>query len=314
MLKSDTRMCEELELVRKSLAPLECDKDHHEPPFGLAAATCRRVEAVRVERLHPADRRAALSADGVAQPRRAFFGWTLVDMAVAAAILIAAGMLFLPALSHSRFNAQVANCQNNLQTIGRALGDYANRNGDMYPTIHDKGKLSVAGMYAPQLVQKGHIAAQDKEKIFRCSLSAGCRDAAPLPTMEELQNATTEQLPNLLRNAGGSYGYTLGYRDARGNYHPTERLEEKGRKGRMNFPIMADAPCPRRGYQQSSNHDGVGQNVLYDDGHVRFVPTCHLNDAGSTDQDFYHNDAGQVAPGASISDAVIGGSDTRVEP
>ena len=41
LLGSDTRLREDLELARKTLTPLACDRDHHEPPFGLAASTCR---------------------------------------------------------------------------------------------------------------------------------------------------------------------------------------------------------------------------------------------------------------------------------
>ena len=300
LLGSDARMCEELELMRKALAPLECDKGLHEPPIGLAETTCRRVASLRVERVHPADRRAAVAVGGgEARPRRTLFGWSLVDLAVAAAILVAGGMLFFPAVNQSRFNAQVARCQNNLAKIGSALTSYSSQNGDTYPAI-PTGHLSAAGMYAPQLVDKGLIAKEDKERIFRCRTSEpGRPEAAPIPMMEELRNATPDEAKKLLPLAGGSYGFTLGYKNENGVYQPTKRL------GRVNFPIMSDAPCPKLGYQQSSNHGGFGQNVLYDDGHVRYTTTSHQID-GSTDPDFFHNDSGQVDSGNHANDAVIG--------
>jgi len=305
MLSSDARLQEELQLAHKAVAPLACDREHHEPPLGLAAMTCRKVASVRVERVHPAERRAAISAGSVIRPRRSFFGWSLVDVAVAAGILIAAGMLFFPAINHSRFNAQVARCQNNLATIGRALTDYSAKDPQgSYPVIPVSGQLSAAGMYAPKLLQAGHISQRDAN-VFRCSLdSCGQPKIVPIPTMEELESAAPEQALQLVRHAGGSYGYTLGHTDDQGIYHPTRRLS------RTNFPIMSDAPCPKLGFNQSSNHGGYGQNVLYDDSHVRYTTTSHQLD-GSDDPDFFHNDAGEVAAGKHVDDAVIGCSSAR---
>lgn len=306
LLGSDARLREEMELAHKALTPLKCDQDHLEPPPGLAAMTCRKVASVRVERVHPTQRRVTLSAEGAVRPRRSLFGWSLVDVAVAAGILIAAGMLILPALNHSRFNAQVARCQNNLATIGRALGDYSTKDPQgNYPVIPVSGHLSAAGLYAPKLIHSGHIA-QEKANVFRCSLDGTCKqpDIVPIPTMTELEGASKDQARKLLRHTGGSYGYTLGYMDSDGVYHPTQR------RGRTNFPIMSDAPCPKLGYGQSSNHGGYGQNVLYDDGHVRYTTTSHQID-GTTDPDFFHNDAGEVAAGTHVNDAVIGCSSAR---
>lgn len=304
-LGSDARLREEMELAHKAIEPLKCDREHLEPPPGLAAMTCRRVAAVRVERVHPAERRMSLSAEGAVRLRRSLFGWSFVDVAVAAGILIAAGMLILPALNHSRFNAQLARCQNNLGTIGRAMGDYSAKDPQgNYPVIPVSGHLSAAGLYAPKLIQSGHIA-QEKANVFSCSLD-GCKqqDIVPIPTMTELEGASKDQARKLLRHAGGSYGYTLGHMDSDGVYHPTQR------RGRTNFPIMSDAPCPKLGYGQSSNHGGYGQNVLYDDGHVRYTTTSHQID-GTTDPDFFHNDAGEVAAGNHVNDAVIGCSSAK---
>lgn len=316
LLKTDHQLCQELELIRKSLDPLECDKDHLEPPMGLAASTCKRVAALRVEKVHPADRRVAA---GGGRSRSMLFGWSLVDLAVAASIFVAAGLLLFPAIHHSRFNAQVANCQYNLRTIGSALNDYSRSNPQgAYPAIPVSQKyatggmttrMAAAGMYAPQLIERGYIPAADKDKVFRCSSSENCSRGADssVPTMADLQKASDNELPALLRRAGGSYGYTLGYHDyndAQGEYHPTVA------RGRANFPIMADAPCPKLGFNQSSNHGGYGQNVLYDDGHVRYMTTCHHSEKDA-DPDFYHNHKGNVAAGENADDAVIGWSGAK---
>ena len=58
------------------------------------------------------------------------------------------------------------------------------------------------------------------------------------------------------------------------------------------------------GYQ-SDNHGGRGQNVLFEDNHVRFVVNTITNNGGDA---FFRNHDGFVAPGVNENDSVIGGS------
>ncbi|MCE9546890.1 MAG: hypothetical protein K8T25_15550 [Planctomycetia bacterium] len=296
IVRKDAQLREELDVLRRAVSPLECDRDHHHPPTGLAANTCRRVASLRVAVVPASTRHSAANSGGRRTSSRTIFGWNLVDIAVAAAIVVAAGLLVVPAIGHSRLNAQIANCGFNLETIGKGLGRYSMKHNGEFPMIPASGKLSAAGMYAPELISSGDVA---DPKVFRCSLNDANRaEAAKIPTKEELDAASPEQLPELLKRAGGSYGYTLGYQD-HGRYFPTTS------RGRVNFPIMADSPCEKLDYRQSSNHGGQGQNVLFEDGHVRYLTTSHQPE-GCADPDFYRNNDGHVAAGKDQDDAVIG--------
>ena len=57
-----------------------------------------------------------------------------------------------------------------------------------------------------------------------------------------------------MRDAGGDYAYTLGYRDG-------DDVAGLRRDSGDLLPILADRPAAGDG--NSPNHDGAGQNVLY---------------------------------------------------
>src|SRR5437764_13788623 len=78
------------------------------PPPGLAHKTCEFIAArANSSPVTPA----ALTSERPAEPHR-HFTWS--DLLVAAAALIVAAALFFPSLEYSRFNAQIAVCQNQL--------------------------------------------------------------------------------------------------------------------------------------------------------------------------------------------------------
>ena len=94
---------------------------------------------------------------------------------------------------------------------------------------------------------------------------------------------------------GGSYGYNIGY-VSNGRYQTTKNLR------RSTFAILADAPAAASPYH-SLNHEGRGQNVLFEDVHVQYLTTCKAH--GCSDNIFV-NDDGKRAPGLHRNDAVIG--------
>jgi hypothetical protein len=74
---------------------------------------------------------------------------------------------------------------------------------------------------------------------------------------------------------------------------------------RPNYVLVGDAPSDSRPRRVSANHNGRGQNVLYEDGHIqllRELPSPRLLD------DPYHNREGWVAAGVDPDDAVLGAS------
>src|SRR5437773_2757497 len=145
-----------------------------------------------------------------AEPRRRF---TWSDFIAMAAVVAAAAALIFPALSFSRFQAQVATCQNQLRLIGFGLHGYSDLQADhSFPGPDLEGNRAAAGIVAPLLVS--HQLADSR--MFLCPASSIARDVAgfrvPLP--EEVDQAMGQQLKAMVRTMGGDYGYNLGYTDS----------------------------------------------------------------------------------------------------
>jgi hypothetical protein len=229
--------------------------------------------------------------------------WKLTDMAIAAGIFLAAATLFFPALNQSRFAARVAGCQNNLRQIGRALTEYSEMHNGYFPNVPLRGQLAVAGIYGPRLVQLRFIS--DPHLLICPDSSLAGRQDYNVPTPQQLETAEGPHLVRLQRLSGGSYGYTLGY-VVDGRYQPTKNLQRK------TFALMADAPGDAEPFN-TLNHEGHGQNVLFEDEHLQYLTTCKAH--GCNDHIFL-NDEGEQAPGMHANDAVIGGSglNLRVHP
>ncbi|HTU27396.1 MAG TPA: hypothetical protein VMF30_18445, partial [Pirellulales bacterium] len=251
-LSRDPALRQDLEAIRQKLSLLEPDQAHYTPPPGLAERTCEFV-CSRIE--------VALTPAAPAPAR-----WRLVDFAVAAAVFLAASVLFLPAISKSRFAMQVTGCQNNLRELGRSLAQFANVNGGRFPSLVHGEQQFPAGVYATKLSDNG-LLDEPSKVICPSSIQAAEVGEFHLPALDEIQRVSREKQADLFRRMGGSYGYNLGYLND-GRYFPTENLQRK------NFALMADAPdmlpsdpASRNPAQVSSaNHGRKGQNVLFEDG------------------------------------------------
>jgi hypothetical protein len=292
-LESDAEYRKELALLRRRIEPLAALRINYDPPPGLADRTCQFVAAHLTSPASAAKR---------LRPEVAPHSWigrmTKLDVVMAATVLLLATSLIFPALSNSRFSARRAACQDNLRELGSALTQYSQTNGGYFPTVPSQGKLATAGIYAPVLMQNKLITDVSRFVCPDSSLAAK-RNSFRVPTYSELELAPNSQVVDLRPTLGGSYGYNLGYtRD--GSYYPTKN------QYRDNFAIMSDSPSDRSDHQ-SENHGGFGQNVLYENGSVRFVTTSKPE--GSKD-DIFTNDAGQVAAGLQQNDSVVGASQT----
>jgi hypothetical protein len=283
-LSRDEKLRFDLERLRRSLSILEVNREQFEPPSGLAARTCQFV-AMQVNTT-------------LAPPASSGSRWRMADLVVAAGIFIAASMLFFPAIYHSRYSSQIANCENNLRRISQALADYSGLHNGYFPALSAEGPQSAAGVYAVKLMDDGLV---DEPQWFICPSSplADKLDQFHVPSRKELESVPREKLAELERLMGGSYGYNLGYLAEDGKYHPTKNLHRK------NFAILADAPVGESDKPYSLNHGGWGHNVLFEDGHVDYLKTC--NAAGCKDNIFL-NDQGKMAAGIHRDDAVIGTS------
>ena len=288
-LESDPQLQRELVLLRSGIPPLEDGRESHDPPAGLAERTCE----------HVAYRRAMLSM----QPAPASSSrWGFQDLLVAAGILLAASMLFFPAVSRSRMHAQQAACQNNLRHIARALTFYSNSYVGYLPYVPISGNLASSAVYAPRLFQDGHLV---KSRYLFCPGSATRRpNGWTVPTLEAIAATQPGKLEKLHTTMGGSYAITLGF--VAGQRYYGARHQE-----RSYFPVLADAPCVRLNMKVSANHEECGQNVLFDNWRIAFLKDCRCPRAGGCD-DMFLNADGKVGPGKNPDDSVIAPPSARL--
>ena len=294
-LGSDPDYQQALDWAREQLGRLEALRNDFLPPAGLAKRTCQLLfDPAR--RLRMARRRWTMTPVAAASYCRR--RCNLADAGVAAAILVIAGLLVAPAINGTRFQARLATCQNNLRHVGQALGEYSDKNHDLFPVVPTEGNLAAAGIYAPILTEDGFLT--EPEAVL-CPESAQARQRDfRVPSLGELRSAAGQRLSEIQQKMGGSYGYCLGFFD-HGVYQPTRNL------GRDYFAIMADAPSTDRPDYQSDNHGGLGQNVLFEDLHVEF---CSTTRPGDRSDDIFTNNNHEVAAGLDRDDAVVARSGT----
>jgi len=180
-----------------------------------------------------------------------------------------------------------------VQRVGLALQQYADLHLGLFPGVDSEKRYATAGIYAPILFDQGYI--QDA-RYFICPTSLNGEmpeDWAP-PTIEQLQQAPSEELIVLRVSMGGTYGYPLGYIN-RSKYQPPRN------QYRATFALMSDVP-DTSGEKITPNHGGRGCNVLFEDGHVVFV--SDLNSL-QIKEDIFRSDRGIVEPGRHVNDSVI---------
>jgi prepilin-type processing-associated H-X9-DG protein len=139
----------------------------------------------------------------------------------------------------------------------------------------------------------------DDLAVFDCPCNGHDQRKASLPDYARLCELNRSD-PNKVHHAlCGDYAYNLGYRHASGQPGP---LAE--RASAMSA-VLSDAPRhegTRILEGNSPNHGGIGQNVLFSDGHVGWRTTRRL---GPQDGDLFLNNDHKAAPGADAADAVL---------
>ncbi|MBX7166231.1 MAG: hypothetical protein K1X74_07765 [Pirellulales bacterium] len=288
-LTRDPALRRDLDVLKRGLQPLAHDGQPFEPPARLASRTCEFVR-----------HRAALLCEAPAgQAQR----WRTQDLSVAAGIVIAAGMLFFPAVNHSRLVSQMAGCQFQLQMIGNALLNYSERHCGYFPDVPVRDRLALVSMFAPRMLELGYLECP---KTLVCPASMSDNEFLKLPTCQEFERATREQLAQLSERLSGSYSYCLGY-------YENQELRSPRNLHRSTFPVLADSPRRQRADLPAAtllasgaaplSHGGHGVNVWYEDGHVDLLPSCLTCDRGDN---IFVNRRGQFAPGVDANDVVLG--------
>ena len=294
IISKDTQLQRETAILNRALSPLDACRCEFAPPSGLARRTCEFVEEqIRLEEhisvMRPVD----------APPcRSSRVRWQ--DSIMAVGIMVAACGLLFPAILDSREQARLMCCQNNLREIGTSLASYSENHNGYFPEVPHKGKLAAAGIYAPRLIKDGYLP--NVHQVVCPGSSLADEKQFSIPSIDELLSTSDpDRLAEMHRRMGGSYGYSLGHLQD-GEYQHTKNLY------RPSFAVMADSPSQACPSHQSCNHGGKGQNVLFEDGHVEFLPTTRP--LGLPD-DVFTNDDGLVAAGVHPNDSVIGSSHAR---
>jgi len=293
-IEDDPTLIDELQALRESLEPLAEDSDEREPPAGLAQRACARVAQQR-DREPPRpvghDLRAADSGACAARSRI-----SVADVVVTAGIVLAAVLIFFPAIASSRYASRLTHCQNNLRQLGLALVNYSDKlGGGFFPAVASQGNRAFAGVYGPTLIDTGYLD-DPSQLICPASALAARRQVFRVPTLQEIDDAQPPAITILQEGAGGSYAYNLGVIE-RGN-HVAPRNQ-----GRPEFALMADAPSLSAANDRSNHHAGQGQNFLYEDGHYRFVPISVSNSTWLDNP--FRNRHGMVEAGLDENDAVV---------
>jgi hypothetical protein len=278
-----------LDLLRRAVAPLADDGDP-DPPPGLAVATLARLAEHRCA-LPTAP---ALPAGEKAAPGRRWFG--RAEWAVAAGLLMLLGGLALPAIVQARRSANQVACANNLRHFHAGLTAYANANHDEFPQVEPQGPLAIAGIFVPTLTDNGCL------KDVNVGCPAQGRQSPPsysVGDLAALSRDDPERYESVAAQLAGHYSYCLGY-------------EQNGRLFGLKqtsgdlLPIMADN-AGHHG-ENSDNHGGRGQNVLYVGGHVRW---CVHPTVGVGNDHIYLNQRNRVQAGIRRIDTVLGSSAVR---
>lgn len=279
-LARDECLRADLEVLRNGLRPLSADVVPDPPPAELARRTCDLV-LIRSHAL----------ANDIAPPASA--RWSLADVVAAAAVVLTATLLMLPAVNVSRANAQRAGCQNNLRELGGGIARFSELRHGALPQMAALRDVSFCGIIDPELFHGGFVS---DARAFVCPATV----TAPasefrMPGRDELLAEGARHGSGIRPLDLGSFAITLGHMEE-------GRFARTRNRGRSSFAIVADAPSMHLSEHRSANHGGKGQNVLYEDGHVRFLTACLVVDGGD---DVYRNDEGFIAPGLHADDAVI---------
>lgn len=297
-VEQDPQLAKQLDHLRDCLFGGDCES---ELPSGLADRTADSVHdlVLGLERPIDCDGPADDGLISSTDAPTATCQFTLVDAGVAVGVVLALGMMLLPALQESRVAARRAACKNNLARIGQALTLYAEQHNGLFPHI-EPGEN--AGMFAFKLANDQTIDRDELSRLILCNSSPLAEEVAngtftvQVPKPSDLNNADPASLRAMRKSMGGSYAYRLGYLDGQ-LYMPIKN----GRNSRS--PLLSDAPNPGRcGRWQSLNHGGCGQNVLFEDGSVSYRSNCFLP---AVDDNIFVNTVGKPAAGRKWNDSVL---------
>jgi hypothetical protein len=296
-LETEPDLRARLEALRRLVEPLALDREQPEPPAGLAAGTLGLIAEYRCHTLPQAP--VVTPYQRNTRTRR---GFRRPDVLVAAVLLVLIAPLAIAGLSRLwRDYAFRAACANNLRELGGGLQRYADQHDGHFPQLQPEGPRSFAGSFIPVLCESGALTPPPP---IVCPCDGTSAQTLPsLAMLEELYRAQPEAFGAAVRDLAGSYAYAMGY-------HEDGRLHGLDRSDDNHTPILADR-LPFALSDNSPNHGGTAQNVLYIGGNVAW---CTQRTVGVNGDDIYLNRRSEVLAGVCREDAVLGSSDASPLP
>ncbi len=294
LMRSDADLQSQADVIRRSLLPLESYR-HCEPPSDLHNQTLAyvfdQIDAHKVGTASPLAQSAFTSEELVTSSRRS---WRPMDIFVTGIVAASLLMLLSPALFNSRFAAELRQCQNNLQNLYAGFSQYSITHEGNFPAVANNTAFATSGAYAPILLEQGYVT--DEGNFFCPAAVESIAWRQPgIPTQQTVADARPEDLAALQQRMGGTYGYSVGYQAG-------GRIRAIRNQQRPNFALIADRPSGQSINRYSMNHGGLGQNILFENGHVAFVRGTQSIGLGDR---YYVSDRGIVEPGVHRDDSVI---------
>ena len=293
--------------LRVLLRPLEADAEHPQPPDDLYVRTLRLVAHVKTQRSVPVT--APAVPRGEARPTRRW--WRRADVLVAAGIVFVAGMLLPNLLLHLRRQEGIVACADNMRLHHQAISQWEDVHNGYFPKAHEVTPVNLAGAAEVMLRDGGYW----KEGMrINCPGRGDPNGRVPMSLSDAQRRAAQAGDDSWQRELSGCYATPLGYwKDG-----PGGRIwEQIDRSLGGTIPVMADRPprpneVPGWETANSPNHGGLGQNVLYQGGNVRFQNLRSGPVGAGWDNDLFRNETGRLEPSVRPQDAVLAPSETRI--
>jgi hypothetical protein len=284
--RTDPELTAKARRVRHAVHLLVDDGYTYDPPPRLTQRTLGLVAEARSRRRSILDY----------VPTQLPFRWA--DFAVAASIFIASLLTLVPAVHKSRERMNQVGCVFNLSQIGSSLAQYVSMHPSYpYPPSHRADAHS--GLFAAILHDAGLLRDLS---VLDCPYNGSCamHDAKDMDSFEKIDDLRKADPARYQKLVSWDYGYNAGYRRNSGRSGPLEA------RPASLVAVVADQP-PRDAHlgvidQNSPNHGGTGQNVLYSDGGVRWHSNRRIS---PNDLDLYLNNARQLKPGLDVHDSVV---------
>lgn len=255
-----------------------------------------RVDLSRrtLERIHE---REALSLE-FREPLKYRPRWRAADLAVAAAVLLAAFLSSVTALKDGKAVAANLACSANLAQIWKGFEQYSTVY-NVYPNATAENRQLPIGATLSLILHTGHLDASVPLTCPGCSsrLSAG-----ELPHWNQLREQSETAIHNFSALITDVYALHPGLKGQTGIKHLERSMIDAMRS---MIPLVGDRPpiSDRRVVNGNSPaHGGYGQNVIFADGHATFFRSRSMR---SLDSDIYANRHGHCSAAIDPFDLIL---------